>query len=186
MKLNVFEEQADPCSKIRPNVGSLSASDERSKSCNYSDLLPQDVDFLSTRFTRLVSVRSFSSVFSTRLARSSIISIKENKDAWLTLQKYLGSHQSLIAVVGPPSNNSLNCSVWDGFKELTFLWKLQFWFTDGQGELEREGVVKKKKVQHNSRRQRRSVKSSGERKHDPTNLCPAKLSSEYKGDRQLV
>ena len=73
MKLHVFEEQADPCGKIRPNVGSLSASDERSKSCSYSSLLPQDVDFLSTRFTRLVSVRSFSSVFSTRLARSSII-----------------------------------------------------------------------------------------------------------------
>ena len=184
MKLHVFEEQADPCGKIRPNVGSLSASDERS----YSSLLPQDVDFLSTRFTRLVSVRSFSSVFSTRLARSSIISIKENKDAWLTLQKYLGSHQSLIAVVGLPSNNSLNCSVWDGFKELTFLWKLQFWFIDGWGVVRegRSSKGKKKKVQQNSRRQRRNVKSSGERKHDPTNLCPAKLSFEYKGDRQMV
>lgn len=55
------------------------------------------------------------------------------------------------------------------------------------GQLEREGVVKgKKKVQHNFRRQRRNVKSSGERKHDPTNLCPAKLSSEHKGGRQTV
>ena len=57
------------------------------------------------------------------------------------------------------------------------------------GQLEREGVVKekkKKKVQQNSRRQRRNVKSSGERKHDPTNLCPAKLSFEYKGDRLTV
>ena len=145
MKLHVFEEQADPCGKIRPNVGSLSASDERS----YSSLLPQDVDFLSTRFTRLVSVRSFSSVFSTRLARSSIISIKENKDAWLTVQKYLGSHQSLIAVVGLPSSNSLNCSVWDGFKELTFLWKLQFWFIDGWGVV-REGRSSKGKKKKSS------------------------------------
>ena len=145
MKLHVFEEQADPCGKIRPNVGSLSASDERS----YSSLLPQDVDFLSTRFTRLVSVRSFSSVFSTRLARSSIISIKENKDAWLTVQKYLGSHQSLIAVVGLPSSNSLNCSVWDGFKELTFLWKLQFWFIDVWGAV-REGRSSKGKKKKKS------------------------------------
>uniref|UniRef100_A0A480FYJ4 Uncharacterized protein n=1 Tax=Sus scrofa TaxID=9823 RepID=A0A480FYJ4_PIG len=39
-----------------------------------TSIIPQDVDFRSTRVTRLVSVRSFSLVFSTRLARSSIIS----------------------------------------------------------------------------------------------------------------
>ena len=108
------------------------------------------MDFLSTRFTRLVSVRSFSSVFSTRLARSSIISIKENKDAWLILQKYLGSHQSLIAVVVLPSNNSLNCSEWEGFKELMYvLWKLQFWFIKGWG-WGREGRSSKEKNEFNT------------------------------------
>lgn len=85
MGLPILGEQPTPA-VIRQTWETQSSANHKRwerQNPNYSSLLPQDVDFLSTIFTRLVSVRSFSSVFSTRLARSSIISRKENKDAWL-------------------------------------------------------------------------------------------------------
>lgn len=81
--LSALEEQPNPQGKQtdRGNSG-VSA---REKQGDAGSLLPHEADFLSTRLTRLVSVRSFSSVFSTRLARSSIISRKGSEGAWLIL-----------------------------------------------------------------------------------------------------
>lgn len=81
--------------------GNLSCQRWERQNRKPAPLLPQDVDFRSTRVTRLVSVRSFSLVFSTRLARSSIISRKESREARLIPPECLGSHPRCHRRAGP-------------------------------------------------------------------------------------
>lgn len=85
-------------------------------------VVPEDADFLSTVSTHLVSVWGVSSVFSTRLARSSIISMAVNYLYSLFLEQWQHSELPDIGKVWGNRVSMLSLFTLQSPSPLAFLW----------------------------------------------------------------